>query len=167
MNAGAMGAWSFEVVESIRLMDHAGWILEKPVAEVPTEYRACPLLKNHIALGAVFKCRSATRVEVEQRMKAFSAKRWDSQPAAPSAGCCFKNPVTIPAGRLIQELGMKGFRIGGAMVSLEHGNFIVNDGTATAKDVLALIALIRERAKTERGIELQTEVKIVGEDSRR
>ena len=167
MNAGAMGAWSFEMVESIRLMDYAGRILEKPVAEVPTEYRACPLLKKHIALGAVFKCRLATREAVEQRMNAFSAKRWDSQPAAPSAGCCFKNPATIPAGRLIQELGLKGFRIGGAMVSLEHGNFIVNDGSATAKDVLALIALIRERAKTERGIELQTEVEIVGEDSRR
>ena len=100
-------------------------------------------------------------------MNAFSAKRWDSQPAAPSAGCCFKNPATIPAGRLIQELGLKGYRIGGAMVSLEHGNFIVNDGSATAKDVLALIVLIRERARTERGIELQTEVEIVGEDQGR
>jgi UDP-N-acetylenolpyruvoylglucosamine reductase len=167
MNAGAMGGWSFEVVESIRLMDHAGRILEKPGAEVPTEYRSCPLLKTHIALGAVFKCRPATRAEVEQRMNAFSAKRWDSQPAAPSAGCCFKNPATMPAGRLIQELGLKGFRIGGAMVSLEHGNFIVNDGSATAKDVSDMIALIRERAKSKRGIELQTEVEIVGEDSGR
>ena len=164
MNAGAMGAWSLAVVESIRLMDYAGRILEKPVAEVPTEYRACPLLKNHIALGAVFKCRRATRAEVEQRMNAFSAKRWDSQPAALSAGCCFKNPATMPAGRLIQELGLKGYRIGGAMVSLEHGNFIVNTGRATAQDVLNLMALIRERAKTERGIDLHPEVEIVGED---
>ena len=167
MNAGAMGAWSFEVVESIRLMDYAGRILEKSVAEVPTEYRVCPMLKSHIALGAVFQCRRATREAVAQRMNAFSAKRWDSQPAASSAGCCFKNPATIPAGRLIQELGLKGYRIGGAMVSLEHGNFIVNDGSATAKDVLALIVLIRERARTERGIELQTEVEIVGEDQGR
>lgn len=164
MNAGAMGAWTFAAAESLRFMDYAGRIFEKPVAEVPTEYRACPLLKNHIALGAVFKCRPTTREEVEQRMNTFSAKRWDSQPATPSAGCCFKNPATIPAGRLIQELGLKGFRIGGAMVSLEHGNFIVNDGGATARDVLNLMALIRERAKTERGIELHTEVEIVGED---
>ncbi len=164
MNAGAMGAWTFAAVESLRFMDYTGRIFERPVAEVPTEYRACPLLKNHIALGAVFKCRPTTREEVEHRMNTFSAKRWDSQPAAPSAGCCFKNPATIPAGRLIQELGLKGFRIGGAMVSLEHGNFIVNDGSATAKDVLNLMALIRERAKTERGIDLQTEVEIVGED---
>lgn len=164
MNAGAMGAWTFTAVESLRFMDYAGRIYERRVAEVPTEYRACPLLKNHIALGAVFHCRRTTRDEVEQRMNEFSAKRWDSQPAAPSAGCCFKNPVTIPAGRLIQELGLKGVRIGGAMVSLEHGNFIVNDGSATAKDVLNLMALIRERAKAERGIDLQTEVEIVGED---
>lgn len=164
MNAGAMGSWSFAVVESLRFMDYAGRVLEKLVAEVPVEYRTCPLLKNHIALGAVFKCLRTTREAVEQRMNAFSAKRWNSQPAAPSAGCCFKNPATIPAGRLIQELGLKGFRIGGAMVSLEHGNFIVNDGSATAKDVLNLIALIQDRAKTESGIELQTEVEIVGED---
>ena len=164
MNAGAMGAWAFAVVESIRLMDYAGRIFERPAAEVPTEYRACPLLKNHVALGAVFKCTRTTPEEVAQRMNAFSAKRWESQPTASSAGCCFKNPATIPAGRLIEELGLKGFKIGGAMVSMEHGNFIVNDGTATAKDVLNLIALIRERAKTERGIDLQIEVEIVGED---
>lgn len=163
MNAGAMGSWTFGAVESIRFMDFAGQIFERPAAKVPTEYRACPLLKNHIALGAIFNCRSATREAVEERMNAFSAKRWDTQPAAPSAGCCFKNPATIPAGRLIQELGLKGVRIGGAMVSKEHGNFIVNDGHASAQDVLALLALIRERAKAERGIDLQTEVEIAGE----
>lgn len=164
MNAGAMGSWAFEVVDSLRFMDYAGRIFEKPVAEVPAEYRACPLLKTHIALGAVFKGRLTTRADVETRMNTFSAKRWASQPSAPSAGCCFKNPVTIPAGRLIQELGLKGARVGGAMVSLEHGNFIVNDGSATAKDVLNLMALIQDRARTERGIELSPEVEIVGED---
>ncbi len=164
MNAGAMGAWTFSVVESLRFMDYRGQVFERPAAEVPTEYRACPLLRKHIALGAVFKCQPATRAEVEQRMNTFSEKRWDSQPAAPSAGCCFKNPAAIPAGRLIEELGLKGCRIGGAMVSLEHGNFIVNDGRASASDVLSLLALIRERARTERGIELETEVEIVGED---
>ena len=164
MNAGAMGSWSFAVLESLRYMDYTGRIFERLGAEVPTEYRACPFLKHHIALGAVFKCQQTTREEVEERMNAFSAKRWDSQPAAPSAGCCFKNPATIPAGRLIQEMGLKGVRVGGAMVSQEHGNFIVNDGSATAKDVLNLIALIQARAKTERGIELQTEVEMVGDD---
>ncbi len=97
-------------------------------------------------------------------MKAFSEKRWASQPAAPSAGCMFKNPDRIPAGKLIDELGLKGTRVGGAVVSAEHGNFIVNDGKATARDVLELIAILQQRAKAARGIELQTEVEIIGED---
>jgi UDP-N-acetylmuramate dehydrogenase len=67
-------------------------------------------------------------------------------------------------GKLIDELGLKGTRVGGAVVSAEHGNFIVNDGNATARDVLELIAILQQRAKTERGIELQTEVEIIGAD---
>jgi len=97
-------------------------------------------------------------------MASGSQKRWSSQPRMPSAGCMFKNPAAVPAGRLIDELGLKGTRIGGAVISDVHGNFIVNDGTATALDVLALVALIKERARNERGIELETEVEIVGED---
>lgn len=164
MNAGAMGGETFNAVEFVRVMDHSGHARDLAVAEVKVEYRCCVTLKNHIALGAVFKCRTATREEVEQRMSTFSNKRWDSQPAAPSAGCCFKNPATIPAGKLVDELGLKGTKIGGAMVSFEHGNFITNDGTATARNVLDLIALIKARAQAERGIALHTEVEIVGED---
>ncbi|MGA2786533.1 MAG: UDP-N-acetylmuramate dehydrogenase [Verrucomicrobiota bacterium] len=164
MNAGAMGGATFDVVESVRLMDHTGKIQERSRAGVPVEYRSCPLLKDHIALGAVFKCRPAPREEIEQRMKAFSEKRWASQPTAPSAGCLFKNPDAIPAGRLIDELGLKGTRVGGAVVSAEHGNFIVNDGEATARDVLELIAILQQRAKAGRGIVLQTEIEIVGAD---
>jgi UDP-N-acetylenolpyruvoylglucosamine reductase len=96
-------------------------------------------------------------------MKAYSQKRWDSQPAAPSAGCIFKNPATIPAGKLVDELGLKGTRVGGAVVSDVHGNFIVNDGTATASDVLKLIDVIKARAREARGLDLHTEVEIVGE----
>jgi UDP-N-acetylenolpyruvoylglucosamine reductase len=164
MNAGAMGGETFGAIESIRVMDSAGQIRELAAADVAVTYRSCALLKNHIALGAVFRCRSATPEDVAQRMNGFSTKRWDSQPAAPSAGCCFKNPATIPAGKLVDELGLKGTKIGGAMVSFEHGNFITNDGTATARNVLDLIELIKTKAKAERGIELQTEVEIVGED---
>jgi UDP-N-acetylenolpyruvoylglucosamine reductase len=95
-------------------------------------------------------------------MKAFSEKRWASQPTAPSAGCLFINPGTIPAGKLIDELGLKGTRVGGAVVSAEHGNFIVNDDNATARDILELIAILQRRAKDERGIELQAEIEIIG-----
>ena len=164
MNAGAMGGATFDAVESVRVMDFDGNVRELVPKEMAVEYRSCAALKNHIALGAVFRCRPLPRVEIERRMKAFSEKRWGSQPAAPSAGCIFKNPGAIPAGRLVDELGLKGARVGGAVVSAEHGNFIVNDGNATARDVLELISILKAKAKAERGIELHTEVEIIGED---
>ncbi|HVU08458.1 MAG TPA: UDP-N-acetylmuramate dehydrogenase [Verrucomicrobiae bacterium] len=164
MNAGAMDGRTFDVVESVRVMDFVGEISELSPREMAVTYRSCGALKNHVALGAIFKCKTLPREEIERRMKAFSEKRWESQPAAPSAGCIFKNPETIPAGKLIEELELKGARAGGAVVSAEHGNFIVNDGKATARDVLELISILKAKAKAERGIELQTEVEIIGED---
>jgi UDP-N-acetylenolpyruvoylglucosamine reductase len=163
MNAGAMGGWMFTVVRTVRYMDFNGDIHERPAAEVKVEYRSCPILKNHVALGAVLVGNPAGRDEIAQKMNSCSEKRWKSQPAAPSAGCIFKNPATVPAGKLIDELGLKGMRVGGAMVSDIHGNFIVNDGNATARDVLRLIEIVKQRAKTLRGIDLETEVEIVGE----
>jgi UDP-N-acetylenolpyruvoylglucosamine reductase len=164
MNAGAMGGATFDAVESVWVMNQHGVALELLPGEFDVEYRCCPMLKTNVALGAVFRCRPSTREAIEQRMQAFSEKRWSSQPAAPSAGCMFKNPATIPAGRLIDELGLKGTRVGGAMVSFEHGNFIVNDGAATARDVLELIAVLKSRAMSERGVALHAEVEVVGED---
>jgi UDP-N-acetylenolpyruvoylglucosamine reductase len=164
MNAGAMAGQTFDAVESVRLMDFEGIVSEMPRQKMQVAYRGCATLKDHIALAAVFKCSVASREEIEMRMKSFSEKRWDSQPAAPSAGCIFKNPATIPAGKLMDELGLKGARVGGAVVSAEHGNFIINDGKATARNVLELIEILKAKAKAERGIELHTEVEIVGED---
>ena len=164
MNAGAMGGETFNAVESVRVMSISGGVREMKPSEMAVEYRHCAFLKKHIALSAVFQCTLAPREEIEARMKAFSEKRWSSQPAAPSAGCMFKNPAAIPAGRLIDELGLKGVKIGGARVSLEHGNFLLNDGNATAKDVLGLINFLQAKAKAERGIELSPEVEILGED---
>lgn len=164
MNAGAMGGATFDVVESIRLMDYSGNACGALPGELTVEYRGCAALKSHIALGAIFKGRPDSRESIEQRMIAFSKKRWTTQPAAPSAGCMFKNPAAIPAGKVIDELGLKGMRVGGAFVSAEHGNFLVNDGTATARDVLQLIEKLRQHVKAERGIELHTEVEIIGED---
>jgi UDP-N-acetylenolpyruvoylglucosamine reductase len=117
MNAGAMGSWLFDVVDQIRFMDYSGNVHERNAAEVNVEYRGCPLFKNHIALGAVLKGVPAGKEAVAARMDQFSAKRWETQPKEPSAGCIFKNPKTIPAGKLIDELGLKGTRVGGAMVS--------------------------------------------------
>jgi UDP-N-acetylenolpyruvoylglucosamine reductase len=164
MNAGSMGSWLFDVVETIRFMDFSGRVLERKASEVVVEYRGCPLFKNHVALGAVLKGEPAAPAAITQRMDRFSRRRWETQPAAPSAGCVFKNPPAIPAGKLIDELGLKGARVGGAVVSDLHANFITNDGTATARDVLNLIQLIQQKAKAARGIELETEVQILGED---
>jgi len=164
MNAGAMASATFDIVETVRMMDFAGNVSEASPGEMAVEYRSCGALKSHIALGAVLRGRADSRESIEQRMIAFSKKRWTTQPAAPSAGCMFKNPAAIPAGKLIDELHLKGTRVGGAFVSAEHGNFIVNDGTATARDVLELIEKLKQTVKGERGIDLHTEVEIIGED---
>jgi len=163
MNAGAMRGEIFQVVESVRVMDSSGCVQERTPHQLEVHYRSCPTLKTHIALGTVLRGIPGPIEVIEQRMKEFSRKRWSSQPAAPSAGCIFKNAITIPAGKLIDELGLKGTRVGGAYVSEEHGNFIVNDGTATAQDVLDLIDVIRQRARSKRGIELDTEVEMLGD----
>jgi UDP-N-acetylenolpyruvoylglucosamine reductase len=164
MNAGAMGGAIFDLVESVQLMDSQGACRELAARDLAFEYRGCPALKAQIALAAVLTGTPEAPDAIAWRMNAFSQKRRSSQPAAPSAGCIFKNPPAVAAGRLIDELGLKGARVGGAVVSAEHGNFIVNEGTATARDVLELIALIQGRARAERGIELQTEVEIIGDE---
>jgi UDP-N-acetylenolpyruvoylglucosamine reductase len=167
MNAGAMGSSMFQVVESVRAMDQDGQVREWTATELPASYRSCPMMKTHIAVAAVLRGhlgQPGQREAIAQRMTEYSRKRWQSQPAAPSAGCMFRNPASIPAGKLIDELGLKGTRVGGAVVSAEHGNFIVNDGTATARDILALIEVVRDRARCERGIELEPEVEIIGEE---
>jgi UDP-N-acetylenolpyruvoylglucosamine reductase len=165
MNAGAMGSATFDFVERIRVMDIAGQILELARADIAVEYRCCSFIKTRIALDAVFRGAPGDPEDIARRMTEMSEKRWATQPAAPSAGCMFKNPHGIPAGRLVDELGLKGTRVGGAVVSNEHGNFIINDGHATARDVLQLIELLREQARSRRDIELQTEVEIIGEDA--
>ncbi len=164
MNAGAMGGAIFDLVESVRLMDLSGRVQVRPKSEMETGYRCCPTLRTHIALGAVLRGRPGARDEIERQLSDFSRRRWNSQPAAASAGCIFKNPGVVPAGKLIDELGLKGTRVGGAMVSPQHGNFILNEGTARAQDVLALMELIRQHVRDQRGIELEPEVEIVGSD---
>jgi UDP-N-acetylenolpyruvoylglucosamine reductase len=163
MNAGAMGSWMFKVVECVRVMDERGVIVELNGETMGAAYRSCESLRTRIALQAVLRGEASARKEIEERTQAYNAKRWQSQPAAPSAGCVFKNPSAIPAGKLVEELGLKGLRVGGAVISEVHGNFIVNEGGAKAGDVLRLIGMVQERARAARGIELETELEIVGE----
>ena len=164
MNAGAMGSAAFDVLDRVRFMDGQGSVRECVAAEIPFEYRSCALFKTHFVLAAVFHGRPDAKNLIAERIDTYNKKRWQSQPKEPSAGCIFKNPsAELPAGKLIDELGLKGTGVGGASVSQIHGNFIINDGTATANDVLELIQIIKTRALEQRGIELHTEVQIIGE----
>jgi UDP-N-acetylenolpyruvoylglucosamine reductase len=127
-------------------------------------YRHCGTLEKNYALSATFAGPTSTPGEIERRLDESMKKRRGSQPRESSAGCIFKNPGTIPAGRLIDELGLKNARVGGVKVSEVHGNFIVNDQHGSAADVLALIAQIKDTALRKRGLTLDTEVQIVGEE---
>jgi UDP-N-acetylenolpyruvoylglucosamine reductase len=163
MNAGAMGAQTFENLVCIRYLDANGEPHTKTRHELEVHYRDFPLLQNNIAVSAVFRGQPAPSEEIVRKLEASQEKRRNSQPAAKSAGCIFKNPNLCPAGKLVDELGLKNSRIGKARVSEVHGNFIVNDGGATAADMLELIDKIKSEARAKRGIELETEVQIVGE----
>lgn len=164
MNAGAMEGWTMDNVAEIKLLDLQGHWHVKTREELEVHYRSTPLLKNHIAVSAVLKGKKTSGDEIDQKLKKFSTKRWDSQPAAPSAGCIFKNPGPSPAGKIIDELGLKNLQMGKARVSEVHGNFIVNEGGATSQDVLALISEIKKTVKEKRKIDLETEVIVLGED---
>jgi UDP-N-acetylmuramate--L-alanine ligase/UDP-N-acetylenolpyruvoylglucosamine reductase len=164
MNAGAMGIQTFDQVVKVRFCDQDGNIFTRTPAEMDIHYRSVPMLRTNYALSAVIAGTPGTQSEIDATIAESVAKRRSSQPIAASAGCIFKNPSTIPAGKLIEELGLKNFSVGGARVSEIHGNFIVNDGGATSGDVLTLIKEIQSAAERTRGIELETEVQIVGVD---
>ena len=163
MNAGAMGGAIFDRVETVRFMSPDGQVHERVAQELEPRYRSCPFLQTQIVLSAVLRGHAGSSEAIRQRLNEYSEKRRQSQPAAPSAGCIFKNPGTHSAGQLIDELGLKGTRVGGAVVAAKHGNFIVNSGGATAHDILALIEIIRRRVQAERAIELEMEVEVIGE----
>lgn len=164
MNAGAMSGETFDQIVSVRLLDVAGQVQEKPREQITAKYRSVPEFMENICVSATFRGTPAPVTEIDAKLALSMEKRKSSQPIAASAGCIFKNPAACPAGKLVQELGLKGTRIGGAVISEVHGNFIVNDNGATAKDVLELIALVQRTAREQRGIEVETEVQIIGED---
>jgi len=164
MNAGAMGIQTFDQVVRIRFCDQDGNIFTRTPTEMDIHYRSVPMLRTNYALSAVIAGKPGTLAEIDASIAESVAKRRTSQPVAASAGCIFKNPSAIPAGKLIEELGLKNFSVGGARVSEVHANFIVNDGGATSADVLTLIKEIQTAAERTRGIQLETEVQIVGVD---
>ncbi|MBL9180099.1 MAG: UDP-N-acetylmuramate--L-alanine ligase [Verrucomicrobiaceae bacterium] len=164
MNAGAMGSEMFDHVVSVRFITTDGGIQEKPLAEITHHYRSVPEFEERYIVGAVLQGKPAPVEQIDAGLEASRVKRRTTQPVGASAGCTFKNPEVCGAGRLIDELGLKGTRVGHAVVSPVHGNFIVNEGGATAREVLDLIAKIKEKALEERGVTLELEVKVIGED---
>jgi UDP-N-acetylmuramate--alanine ligase len=163
MNAGAMGYETFDNVVEIRYLDSEGNAHTATPEQLEISYRSVASLKKNYAVSAVFRGTPAPVEEIVRKLEASQEKRRTTQPIAKSAGCIFKNPGPCPAGKLVDELGLKNTTVGGARVSEVHGNFLVNDGDATAEDMLGLIARIKAIAREQRGIELETEVQIVGE----
>ncbi len=164
MNAGAMRVETFDQVVSVTFLDEDGKIRTRNRDEIEASYRSVPELRRNYALAATFKGSPASAESIQELLGESRHHRNTTQPKAASAGCTFKNPEVMGAGQLIDELGLKETGVGKAEVSAEHGNFIVNRGKATASDMLRLIDQIKAKAKAERGVELDTEVQILGED---
>ncbi len=165
MNAGAMGHDMWSIFHSADALDKEGVPIhfEKSTMQ-GAQYRVIPEFEYNTVLRATFCGTPAERADIEESMQQYHEKRRASQPQQPSAGCTFVNPpIGSPAGKLITELGLKGFSIGAAQVSTVHANFIINTGGATAADVTALIDHIRRRVKDNYGITLRTEVQVIGE----
>ncbi len=167
MNAGAMGGWMFDVVDEVRLMSMDGAVTTLPRSAMKVDYRLCADVAEAIALGAVLRPASASDADaIGRQIEAYRRKRHESQPREPSAGCIFKNPPGASAGRLIEESGLKGARVGGAEVSRVHANFVVNRGEATSADVLELVRRVRAAVLQAKGVELEPEVLLYGMDWR-
>jgi UDP-N-acetylmuramate dehydrogenase len=166
MNAGAYGNEIKDVIETVELMIISGEILEFRKDDLKFTYRNFDISEGTIIVGASFHLAKGIEEKIHARINEILGKRKNKHPLEyRNAGSIFKNPNgDIPAGRIIQELGIKGMQIGDARISEKHGNFIVNLGNAKASDIIALIDMIKAKADKERGITLQTEVMIVGED---
>ncbi len=167
MNAGAYGFSIGELVQEVRTMDYEGNLRVLPRKELEFSYRWSNFQQQKmIILDGVLELLPGDRAELQNLVQKNRRERRSRQPSLPSAGSVFRNPPGLAAGKLIEELGAKGLTAGGAMVSPEHANFIVNAGNATASDVLSLIELIQKKVRSELKIDLELEIKVVGENSR-
>jgi UDP-N-acetylmuramate dehydrogenase len=165
MNAGAFRCEMKDVMASISLMDSRGQISERKIEETAFTYRSMGLKKGEVILGGKFVLQRGKGEETRARIEEILRARFAKQPYdLPSAGSVFKNPLHAPAGKLIEETGLKGTRVGDAQVSEKHANFIVNTGNATARDILDLAARVRERVQQEKGVLLEMEIQVVGEN---
>ena len=164
MNAGAFGCYIGSLVREVRLVDRSGEIRGLGKDELEFGYRSSNLAEKGIIVDAALRLEQGDPAVLQSKVESFLAERLKRHPRLPSAGSVFRNLPENTAGRLIEAAGGKGMRIGGAQVSEQHANFIVNLDRATASDILALITAVRGLVKDKFDIELQTEVRIVGEE---
>ncbi len=161
-NAGSWGKEVRDILEGARVMTWEGELLDLSVSELGLSYRGSKLAELGILLRATFRLRHAPRSQIEKALADYQKERSKTQPqGVRTAGCIFKNPENMKAGYLLDKAGLKGVSVGGAKYSEVHANFIVNQGSATAADVLELIGIGKERVKEEFGVELEEEIVIV------
>jgi len=161
MNAGAYGREMVDVLARFRFLTTEGELVEKTPEPGEFRYRWSFLGEGRIALGLVVRLVPGDPRAILALVEDCRKKRGTSQPIGKrNAGCIFKNPTGQSAGRLIDQAGLKGFRVGDAEVSMEHGNFLVNLGGATAEEFRELMATVRDRVRALNGIDLEPEVEI-------
>lgn len=166
MNAGAFGGETWDSVVTVETIDRAGIARQREKAEFTVAYRSARGIPGEWFLGATFAFAEARSGEPEQ-IRTLLRERAEKQPLGlASAGSVFQNPANGHAGELIERVGLKGFRRGGAVVADKHANFIINTGSASAADIEGLIEDVRDRVKQATGIDLKPEVRIIGEASR-
>ena len=164
MNAGAYGGQLSDVLTEVELL-RDGMAVRVPASEMDFGYRHSAAMESGALItGATFALQPGDPEEIRARMDDLNGRRRDKQPLEyPSAGSTFKRPEGYFAGALIEQAGLKGCRIGGAMVSEKHAGFIVNAGNATAQDVFELIMRVQHTVLDRSGVWLEPEVRLIGE----
>jgi UDP-N-acetylmuramate dehydrogenase len=167
MNAGTEVGSMWDVIDCVTLLMPDGRLTEVGPHDVAVGYRFASLPPQSVVVEATLRAVKGNAAEVRQEVRRLYGDRRRSQPLSlPNAGSIFKNPPGERAGRLIDQLGLKGYRVGAAAISPQHANFIVNLGQASAHDVLALMDYVKRQAYVRTGVLLEEEVCIVGESAR-
>lgn len=166
MNAGAYDGEMKNIISSVTVLDKNDNIITLPKEKLEFGYRTSSIkTEGYIVLSAQFELQLGDKDKINSRIEELTQKRIEKQPLEyASAGSTFKRPEGYFAGKLIQDAGLKGFSVGGAEVSQKHSGFVINTGNATAQDVLDVIKHVQDEVKNQFGVELKTEVRIIGED---
>jgi UDP-N-acetylmuramate dehydrogenase len=163
MNAGTRLGEMKDSVKAVRIVSPKGAVMDSPAEAIEFGYRRAALPPG-IVVGVWLQLKQGVRADIEKVVKDYLRYRRNTQPLTlPSAGCVFKNPQNDSAGRVVEAAGLKGASVGDAQVSTKHANFIVNQGNASAKDVLSLIKKVRAQVARTIGVKLELELKVVGQ----